>query len=331
MEILKNFRKLTPEERKMQVRKEMYIELRAMEMERRQRVALEATEKSKVDRQEKQKDTGSWGNLKEQEVQERRAKEQKALTNIEHHQQKREKLQWEEVMMVDELLKRPRYREETELCCVPKVSPESLTSDLKAKEQSRKTTLYNNWVGEQKVDSVPIKEKPHPNSPTHLLSAAKPEPKPEVKIPSLLFSAKPGAKPERKTPTHLFAAKPGPKPERKISTFLFAVKPRPKPEKKTPSLLFTAKPRPKPERKVQSPNPKETPENLQGRLKAGYWVDKFQDYREKKDEKRKLKAEEQHAKFLSSKDGRASQRSRQHDGYVEGFTMKRNSILKSIF
>lgn len=228
MELLQNVRKLTSEERKKEVREQMYAELKAMEMDRRHRVALETMEKS----EERQMATESWGSLEQREEKERRANEQQALKKVEQEQLKREKLQWEKVMMVDE----PRYtlsaqktEEEAELCCVHtagvKISPEPLTSDLKAKDQGKKKTLHNNWVVEQKMNSVPVKQKLHPNSSTY--------------------------------------------------------------------LLFSAKPAPKPEEKTHSPKPKKTLEWLQEKLKIGYWVEKYQDYRQKKDEKRKLKAEEQ--------------------------------------
>ncbi|XP_044075093.1 trichohyalin-like [Siniperca chuatsi] len=205
MELVRSKMKLTTQERKEEARRQMHVELKAMEMERRKRVALETMEKCKREREEKEKATESLRRQKEKIQEERmrqeakqreemRANEQKALEKKKQDQLKR--LQWEKVMMVEEeLVRRPRYtlsalkkeqrREEAELCRQPKVGdkagPERLTSDLKAEEQGKKKTLHNNWVGEQSTDSEPVKEKFHPNSSTYLLFAAKPGPKPEEK------------------------------------------------------------------------------------------------------------------------------------------------------
>ncbi len=208
MERVKSLMKLTPEERKKEVRRQMYVELKAMEMERRQRVAMEAAEKCERDREEREKATESLRRQREddqeervrqeaerREEEERRASEQKALQTAKQQQLKDERLQWKKVMLVEEeLVKRPvclsalkkeqqRRREEAELCRPPragdKAGPDRLTSGLKAEQQGKKKTLYNNWVGEQKPDSGPVKGKLHPNSSTYLLFAAKPGPKSE--------------------------------------------------------------------------------------------------------------------------------------------------------
>lgn len=146
-----------------------------MEMVRRERVALEAEEKCRREREER-------------EEQEKRANEQKALEEAKQQQLKQERLQWQKVMLVEQPLKRPRYsisalkeeqqrrrREELELCSVPEVGakPKLPTSNKKAEQQVKKTTLYNNWVGE------PVKEKLHPNSSIYALFAAKQGPEPE--------------------------------------------------------------------------------------------------------------------------------------------------------
>ncbi|XP_059196691.1 trichohyalin-like [Centropristis striata] len=181
MERVKSQVKLTPEERRKEVRRQMYVALKAMEMERRQRVALEDMEKCKRDREERERVAESL-RRKREKVEEERMR-QEVLKKQKQEQLKKEKLQWESVMMVEEDVKRPRYtgsalkkepeRKGEELCHVPtvgdKAQPESLTSDLKSAEL-KKETLYNNWVGEEKVQ---------PNSSVYRLFAAKPGPKPE--------------------------------------------------------------------------------------------------------------------------------------------------------
>ncbi|XP_059214443.1 reticulocyte-binding protein homolog 2a-like [Centropristis striata] len=184
MERVKSQVKLTPEERRKEVRRQMYVALKAMEMERRQRVALEDMEKCKRDREERERVAESL-RRKREKVEEERMR-QEVLEKQKQEQLKKEKLQWESVMMVEEEdVKRPRYtgsalkkepeRKGEELCHVPtvgdKAQPESLTSDLKSAEL-KKETLYNNWVGEEKVQ---------PNSSVYRLFAAKPGPKPEEK------------------------------------------------------------------------------------------------------------------------------------------------------
>lgn len=236
---MKSLRTLTPEERKMKVRKQMYVELRAMEMERRQRVAQEALEKSNRERQEREEEE-SQRRLKEKreedrmrqvakksEEEEGRSNEEKVQEKSQEDQVKKEKLHWEQVMMVEctlsALKKEQRRQKEDEL------SPIHLTSDVKGRPQGLKEPLRNNWVGPQKIDSVPVKEKVSPG----------------------------------------------------------------------PYHLFTAKPCTKPKEKPQTSKPKQW-------LRAGYWIDKYQNHTERKEEKRKLKAEEQHAKWTMFKDSRAT-------------------------
>ncbi|XP_045906906.1 capping protein inhibiting regulator of actin dynamics-like isoform X2 [Micropterus dolomieu] len=281
MALLKSKMTLTPEERKEEVRRQMYIELRAMEMERRQRVAQETMEKFKREREERENGRQSLRRqteenqeermrhkAKKREEEERKANEQKALEKTKQDLLQKERLRWEKVMMVEEeLVKWPRCtssalkkeprQDEAELCYLPKVGDktdrEFLTSDLKVK----KKTLHNNWVGEQKPHSEPFKEKFHSKNSTYLL----------------------------------FAAKPGPKPKEKT----------------------------------------ETPKFTETLLKVGHWVDKYRHHREMKNEKRRLKAEEQYARWTAFKMSQAGQFPRQYDCYTQGFATSRNNILKSIF
>ncbi|CAJ1087302.1 vicilin-like seed storage protein At2g18540 [Xyrichtys novacula] len=89
---------------------------------------------------------------------------------------------------------------------------------------------------------------------------------------------------------------------------------------KAPKKADTTSPKPKKESKQWVPNI----------LKVGYWMDRYQDHHERKDEKRKQKAEEQYARWSTSKARRAGLVSLQNDFYTGGFAVNRNSILKSV-
>ncbi|CAJ1065611.1 vicilin-like seed storage protein At2g18540 [Xyrichtys novacula] len=99
-------------------------------------------------------------------------------------------------------------------------------------------------------------------------------------------------------------------------------------------LLFVAKEAPKSKgfyHFKSSPKPKkESKQWVPNILKVGYWMDRYQDHHERKDEKRKKKAEEQYAQWATSKTRRAGLVSRQNDFYTGGFAVNRNSILKSV-
>ncbi|XP_034562522.1 vicilin-like seed storage protein At2g18540 [Notolabrus celidotus] len=292
MELVKSLMKLTPEERKKEVRRRMYEELRAVEMERRER----AMERLKMEREEREQleemvKRQREKSLEEREIQEarqreeeeRKAHELKALQKAELEKVKQERLPWKEMMQVEEEPgRRPRYttcalkeeqqerQEEAELYRPQRVrdraSRDRLTSDLKApKHQERKKALINNWVGEQKSESEAVREMPVP-----------------VKCTSPCFSAKMAPQSKEKTDK-------------------------------------------------QTPKPKEPKQWLPDRLKVQYWVGRYQDHKEKKDEKRKQKAEEQYARWAAIKASRAGHASRQNNSYAGGFSANRNSILKSIF
>ena len=85
--------------------------------------------------------------------------------------------------------------------------------------------------------------------------------------------------------------------------------------------------------KAKAAKPSGTLHWMQERLKVGFWVDKYQDHKEKKKEKRRLKAEEQYAQWTTYKNSCANYAGRptqQPDCYLDR-SAKRNSILKSIF
>ncbi|XP_034546327.1 vicilin-like seed storage protein At2g18540 [Notolabrus celidotus] len=277
MELVKSLMKLTPEERKKEVRRRMFEELRAVEMERRER----AMEKLKMEREEREQleemvrrqrekslEEREIQEAKQREEEERKGHELKALQKVEVDQLKQERLRWKKVMQVEE--EPGKRQEEAELHRPQRVSDRAsrghLTSDLKApKHQEKKKTLINNWVGEPKTESKAVREKPKPVN-SNLLH---------------------------------FSVKVAPQSEEK-------------PDK-------------------QTPKPKEPKQWLPDRLKVQYWMDRYQDHKEKKDEKRKQKAEDQYARWAAIKASRAGHASRQNDSYTGGFSANRNSILKSLF
>ncbi|KAK1887522.1 Phenylalanine--tRNA ligase alpha subunit [Dissostichus eleginoides] len=166
MELVHTLSKLTPEERQVEVRRQMYVELKAVEMERRQTAALETLAKSERDREETQKVTES---LKKAAMEKDRRRQE------EENQLKQERLQWQQVMLKG--VKTPTHNfialnEEQEK---RREEADSLTPDLKSPERKNKT-LYNNWVTEKEMDSRPVVD-----DSTYLLFAAKPNPKSDGK------------------------------------------------------------------------------------------------------------------------------------------------------
>ncbi|XP_031167845.1 vicilin-like seed storage protein At2g18540 isoform X2 [Sander lucioperca] len=173
MEIVKSFRKLTPEERRKELRRDIFRELRNMEMERRERAALTALQRQMREKEEKDKETERLQSqkkryeeerrrpeAKQREEEKRRENEQKALEKQKQEQLKKARLEWKKVMMVDEEpITRPRFapsdlKKEQRRCgeaqrrVEDESSFKSLTSKLKGQEQSKRKTLFNNWVGE---------------------------------------------------------------------------------------------------------------------------------------------------------------------------------------
>ncbi|XP_059215347.1 caldesmon-like [Centropristis striata] len=117
VEAAKSLNKMTPEERRDEVRRRTHVELRAMEMERRQRVA----EKTNRDREER-----------------------------ERVRRQREKVE-EEKMRLEAREKKERKQELGHPSTVKdKAGPVSLTSDLKS-AGIKKQPLHNNWIEEEKT------------------------------------------------------------------------------------------------------------------------------------------------------------------------------------
>lgn len=184
MDIVRSIRKLTPEERRKALRKEMFRELRAMEMERRERADLEELQRCGRENEESAKETESLKLQKERAEEERRANKKKALDIEKQDQLKEDRLQWKKVMQVEEEpitrsrspigdLKREQQgrHEEAELCLVPRVQDKAgskyLTAEVKRQEQSRRNTLIDNWVGEQTTEPQTVQEELHPTDFTH--------------------------------------------------------------------------------------------------------------------------------------------------------------------
>jgi len=167
MELVQSLSKLTPEERKVEVRRQMYVELKEVEMERRQNAALETLANGERDRENTPKVPKS---LKRANMEKDRRR-QKAPETRRQNQLKQERLQWQQVML--EGVKTPTHNvialnEEQER---RREEADSLTPHLKSTE-TRNTTLYNNCIGKGKKDSSPVID-----SSNYLLYAEKLKPK----------------------------------------------------------------------------------------------------------------------------------------------------------
>ncbi|KAI9524744.1 hypothetical protein NQZ68_016753 [Dissostichus eleginoides] len=171
MELVQSLSKLTPEERKVEVRRQMYVELKDVEMERRQNAALETLANGERDREETPKVPKS---LKSANMEKDRRR-QKAPETRRQNQLKQERLQWQQVMLEGVIT--PTHNcialnEEQERRLE---EADSLTPHLKSPE-TRNKTLYNNWVAEEEMDSEPVVD----NS-TYLLYAEKLKPESDGK------------------------------------------------------------------------------------------------------------------------------------------------------
>lgn len=198
-EIVKGNRELTPEERRMDLRREMFRELREMEMERRERASLEVLQKCQKERdeeterrrrqREEHEEERRRQEAKHKEEEERRADEQTALERQKQNQLKIEKLQWKKVMMVgEEPVTRPKFSlsdlekeqqrrsKEAERSYLQKVKDKASfkcqTCELQGNDQSKRATLR-----EQKTDCETVEKELHPHDYTHPPSTLKASPK----------------------------------------------------------------------------------------------------------------------------------------------------------
>ncbi|XP_067454244.1 golgin subfamily A member 6-like protein 22 [Thunnus thynnus] len=108
-EIVKGIRELTPEERRKELRREMFRELREMEMERRKRASLEVLQKCKNEREERDRETERWRRQKEKHEEERRRQEAKHREEEERRMQEAKHREKEERRMQE-----AKHREEEE-------------------------------------------------------------------------------------------------------------------------------------------------------------------------------------------------------------------------
>lgn len=175
MELLKTFIKLTPEEREMEIRRKTFEDLRAVEMERRER----DMKKLKKEREEREKylEEKRIHEAEQRAEEDGKARELRTLLKAELEQLEQERLLWKKEMKVEEQQER---QERTGPCRLLKVGDRTrcdlLTSALKTpKHQEKKKTLMNIWVGEPKT----ARAKPHPLESTNLLYAAQETPKSE--------------------------------------------------------------------------------------------------------------------------------------------------------
>lgn len=118
MELVKSFMKLSPEERKREIRRRLYEELRAVEKERRER-AKEKLRMERVEREQLEERVRIQREMylevkrmheAKQRAEERKANEPKALQKNEDEELKKERLHWKKVVQVEEEPReRPRY------------------------------------------------------------------------------------------------------------------------------------------------------------------------------------------------------------------------------
>ncbi|KAI9522934.1 hypothetical protein NQZ68_032497 [Dissostichus eleginoides] len=268
MELVHTLSKLTTEERKVEVRRQMYVELKAVEMERRQTAALETLAKSETDREQTQKVTES---LKKVNMEKDRRR-QEAPKERQQNQLKQERLQWQQVMLKG--VKSPTHNflalnEEQEK---RREEADILTLDLKS-PQRKKKTLHNNWVAEKEMYSRPVVD-----DVTYLLFAAKPNPKSDGMLGKKVLNKKSVFK------NWVAEEEMDSRPVDDYSNYLLlAARTNPKSDGKTAEV-------------------RETLQSMQkDRLSVGHWVGKCQQNHEKKREKRRLKAEAQHEEYIASK------------------------------
>lgn len=155
--------KLTSEERRKELRKETFRDLKEMELARRRREAEE----------------GLYTQRKERTEQESKAqqREEKVFEKETGQTMQKERLQWEQVMMVekpitsststpDELKKKQqRRRKEAErYCCRQSSNNEArvktLISEHKSQVHVKRGALMNNWVGKQQTGCHSVPEEP---------------------------------------------------------------------------------------------------------------------------------------------------------------------------
>ncbi|KAJ4937598.1 hypothetical protein JOQ06_002231 [Pogonophryne albipinna] len=318
MELAHTLSTLTPEERKVEVRRQMYVELKAVEMERRQTAALETLAKSERDREETQKVTES---LKKAAMEKDRRRQE------EENQLKQERLQWQQVMLKG--VKTPIYNvialnEEQEK---RREEADSLTPDMKSPERKNKT-LYNNWVTEKEMDrktagktaevketlqsmqkdrlsvghcTVPCDEPcDGPCDETYEEPCDQPcdetcdelekrRLKAEAQHDKYIASKSHG--PKNTLLNGLLDCKKALNKKSVYNNWLAEKAMHSRPVKDNSNYRFHP----------AKPNPKSDGQRDPDRLSVGHWVGKYQQNHEKKREKRRLKAEAQHAKYIASK------------------------------
>ncbi|XP_040009602.1 GRB10-interacting GYF protein 2-like [Xiphias gladius] len=161
-----------------------------MEMERRKREDLEELQRRRRENEEREREAERLEMQKERAEEERkmqeaeqRAEEEKRANEqmaLEMQHLFKERLQCNQVMAVQKyLVTRPRYtigdlraeqqrrREEAEL----KANFKCLASSGKSHEQSRRETLINNWVGQEKTDCETLQEDFRPTDSTRCPTA----------------------------------------------------------------------------------------------------------------------------------------------------------------
>ncbi|KAF3856345.1 hypothetical protein F7725_017068 [Dissostichus mawsoni] len=278
MELVHTLSKLTPEERKVEVRRQMYVELKAVEMERRQTAALETLAKSERDGEETQKVTESLQKVN-METDRRR---QEAPKERRQNQLKQERLQWQQVMLKG--VQSPTHNfialnEEQEK---RREEADILTPDLKSPERKKKT-LHNNWVAEKEMHSRPVSMQKDRLSVGHWVG--KYQQNHEKKREKRRLKA------EAQHAKYITSKSHGPQ-QSLLNELLdwYRKKWRVGLSMITPTISFWLR--------------EQSQSLMKDRLSVGHWVGKYQQNQEKKREKRekrRLKAEAQHEEYIASK------------------------------
>ncbi|XP_029133037.2 inner centromere protein-like [Labrus bergylta] len=193
MEKVRNLRKLSEGERRKELQKEMFRELREMEMERQATADQEAVEKRRREQEERDKAAERLRMEKERLQEERRrqeakwreeeekaAGEVKALEEQRKHQLEQERCHWLTVMTVEEKpitgsrfmvrdlkeeQQQSRYRQ-AELCRLRKEEDRARSKCL-LKAQQRRCIQFNNWAGNQRAGGEPGETDLHPTGRTN--------------------------------------------------------------------------------------------------------------------------------------------------------------------
>ncbi|XP_063767930.1 uncharacterized protein LOC134883484 [Eleginops maclovinus] len=288
----------------------MYVQLKAVEMERRQTAALEILAKSERDREEAQKVTES---LKKVNMETNRRR-QEAPEKRQQNQLKQERLQWQQVRLKGDKSPTHNFISLNEEQQKRQEESHSLTPDLKSPERKKKT-LHNNWVAEKEMhrktaevnetlqsmqkDRLSVGHWVGKYQQNHKKKREKRRLKAEAQHAAYIASKSYG--PQHSLLNELLDCKKVLKNQSVFNNWVVKEEMDSRPvDDYSNYLLLSTRTNPKSDGKTDEV--KETLQSMQkDRLSVGRWVGKYQQNHEKKREKRRLKAEAQHAAYIASK------------------------------